>query len=197
MQHVCPECSSPFYVSSAIQRTFCSWQCRFSYGERPEVIRERFYSHVEVCSHGKTCALCCWPWRLCASRSKSPCFSFMVSGKQRNIVCPRFMYGLEYGPFDQSLEVCHNCPSGDNPVCISFHHLFLGTQKDNMDDMVRKGRSNRGEKNGGAKLTREQVREIRSLRENGLTLRVIADKFSISVESVRNIHFRKKWWYVE
>jgi len=50
----------------------------------------------------------------------------------------RVAYECFYGPFDDALKVCHTC---DNPRCVNPYHLFLGTQKDNLRDMFRKGRA--------------------------------------------------------
>ena len=63
----------------------------------------------------------------------------------------RLAYMIAYGTFDDALHVCHRC---DNPKCVRPEHLFLGTNKDNIQDSVRKGRKPR-------KLTSEQVAQIR------------------------------------
>jgi len=49
----------------------------------------------------------------------------------------RFSYKHHYGIFDKSLFVCHKC---DRPICCNPSHLFLGTHKDNMKDMLSKNR---------------------------------------------------------
>jgi len=59
-------------------------------------------------------------------------------GKHGN--CRR-LYELFVGPIKQGLYLCHHC---DNPYCVRPTHWFLGTQKDNMQDMARKGRSTKG-----------------------------------------------------
>jgi hypothetical protein len=50
----------------------------------------------------------------------------------------RLAFLMHYGNIPNSMHVLHRC---DNPPCINPQHLFLGTNQDNMDDMVRKGRS--------------------------------------------------------
>lgn len=59
------------------------------------------------------------------------------SGKWKGEVAHRVAWKCHYGPIPLGLLVCHHC---DNPPCWNEAHLFLGTQKDNMQDMMRKGR---------------------------------------------------------
>ncbi len=70
----------------------------------------------------------------------------------------RYAYYLAFGAYDMKLFVCHRC---DNPPCCRPDHLFLGSNADNVADMVRKDRHTRGERNGMAKLTATDVAEIR------------------------------------
>lgn len=63
----------------------------------------------------------------------------------------------------KGLDVCHRC---DNPPCCEPTHLFAGTEKDNIADMMRKGRWGGavGSRSHFAKLTEEKVREMRLAR---------------------------------
>jgi hypothetical protein len=49
----------------------------------------------------------------------------------------RFVYTKEFGAIPDGMFVCHSC---DTPGCINPGHLFLGTCKDNLEDMSRKGK---------------------------------------------------------
>ncbi len=98
-------------------------------------------------------------------------------------VASRVSYRLHRGQIPNGLCVLHTC---DTPACVNPGHLFLGTQADNLADMVAKGRSVKGEQHGGAKLSDAAVREILSLR-GSLRLREVAEQFGVSISLISMI----------
>jgi len=102
-----------------------------------------------------------------------------------------FWNGVDNLPSDQ--YVLHKC---DNPICVNPLHLFVGTHADNMRDMVSKGRERGavGTKNGGAKLTEQQVKEIRASSE---IYKVISEKYGISDSMISNIKLGRSWTHVK
>jgi len=49
----------------------------------------------------------------------------------------RAVYELMVGPIPEGVQVCHSC---DNPSCVRPDHMFLGSQRDNVQDCIKKGR---------------------------------------------------------
>lgn len=160
----------------------------------------RFWFHVK---RGK--ANECWPWQLSSNNGYG---QFQVGG--RPVRAHRVAYYLGHGADPGEYLVCHAC---DTPVCCNPSHLFLGTAGDNATDRNQKGRNNppsgwrsgrythpertaRGERAGGAKLTDEQVVEIRALYASGLTQQDVGDRFGIKRETVGAIIRGKNWQHI-
>jgi hypothetical protein len=135
----------------------------------------------------------------------------------------RLAYTAFLGEIPKGLGVLHIC---DTPSCVNPNHLYIGTSKNNSEDMVRRGRSSRGDKNGTrlypekllrgnqhwthlhpeklargekqghAKLTEEKVRYIFQLRKEGFNQKKIGEILSCKEETVNAILHRRNWKHV-
>ena|ERR1019366_4582631 len=97
----------------------------------------------------------------------------------------RLAYRVYRGPIPEGMLVLHRC---DMPCCVNPNHLFLGTDADNNNDCIAKGRAVHpaGEKQGLAKLTWKDVRAIRAVR-GIFTIRSLAHKYHVERSTVRNV----------
>jgi hypothetical protein len=105
----------------------------------------------------------------------------------------RVSYELLVGPIADGMFVCHKC---DVPSCVNPDHLFVGTPRDNIQDMFRKGRDNQpvGEQHGMARLTEQQVLEILESDEKH---DVLARRYNICRPQITTIKNRKSWKHLE
>lgn len=128
----------------------------------------------------------CWVWMgAITSRGYG-----QLQKNNKKIYAHRASYMAFKGDIPDGMYVCHTC---DNVSCVNPDHLFLGSQKDNMQDMKNKGRSTFGEKNGQAKLTPLQILQIKAMKK---TQQKIADCFGISRQLVGYIKSGKRWGHV-
>ena len=196
---VCQQCGKPFYANPAnLQRGWqkcCSMACRAIYYHRP--LSERFWDHVD--KHGPEVRDLgpCWLW----TAACYPNGYGQVGENERMLLSHRVSYELHFGPIPEGLQVLHRC---DVRNCVNPEHLFVGTQVENMRDMHDKGRHStvdrtgpdvpRGEKCGWAKLTDEQVREIRRAYAAREALQhELAARFGVAQTLVSQIVRGKVW----
>jgi len=141
----------------------------------------------------------------------------------RRTYAHRVSYELAHGPIPEGLFVMHKC---DTPLCVRPDHLRVGTPKENTQDAVRKRRMatgdrhgthtrpetvargarhgtkthpekvNRGEARPQAKLTEEQVRQIRGLAELGEAPKLLARRYGVTTTVIRRIISGHAWRHV-
>ncbi len=191
---VCPTCGGeslklPCHMKHG-HNHFCSRKCKnLSLYKNPV---ERFWNKVEKSPDGDGC----WQWTGCFDTAGYG----MLRISRKNQKAHRISYEIHHGAIPLNMQVLHRC---DNRKCVNPAHLFLGTNLDNMMDKVKKQRQARGdtlgmklsgELCGRAKLTWDKVAQIRNLRATELTLKEIAQQFSInSISTISEIINYKTW----
>lgn len=139
----------------------------------------------------------CWEWQRARNeRHAGRDYGIMwVNGKKWKTHV--FSYVLHFGPVN-GLWVLHRC---DNPPCCNPNHLFLGTCKDNVHDMISKGRAvrERGEDRYNARLTEDDIREIRRrcVRWDKLNSQTaLAKEFGVYHTMIHAIITGRRWKHV-
>lgn len=128
----------------------------------------------------------CWPWMSVRNNNGYGTFSMACpDGKRRMRLAHRMAWEITHAITLRRGEcVLHRC---DNPRCVNPNHLFIGTQGDNVRDAIVKGRMPVGEQSGQAKLTAQNVRDIREQHRTGLTRSDIARRFGVVPQTISKI----------
>lgn len=127
----------------------------------------------------------CWNW----SGMKSKTGYGQVKRDGKFLFAHRYSYLLHKGELG-SLFVLHKC---DNRLCVNPDHLFLGTQKENQQDMRAKGRHIYGEKSPNAKLTEKDVLEMYRLHDEGIGTIRLAHIFGVTKNLAWLVVTGKSW----
>ncbi len=148
---------------------------------------QRFWARVEKTSS-------CWFLR---SKPNDQGYGIFDNRGQKE-KAHRVAWELTNGPIPDGLNVLHNCPGGDNRRCCNPAHLWLGTLKDNSQDMMAKGTNKKqllaGEDNPKAKLTWVKVREIRErLSTGGVTQLQLAAEYGCKRVAISYIATGRNW----
>ena len=105
------------------------------------------------------------------------------------LVCEAFI-----GPRPDKMQTRHlNGDPADNRI----ENLVYGTQEENCADKILHGTDSRGERQGAAKLTDDDIFEIRRLLEADITGLKIAEMFGVSSGHISRIKLGKKWQHLQ
>jgi len=134
----------------------------------------------------------CWIWT--GAKLPSGYGQIKIPGARKQVYAHRLAWMLHRGEVPQKMRVLHKC---DNPTCVNPEHLFLGSSRDNMQDMKRKGRHLYGERNVEAKLKTEQVERIKTLLAGSeFTQLELAKMYSVSPMTISRIARGERWAHV-
>ena len=151
---------------------------------------ERFWSKVGITAIEDKC----WEWQGSFRRGGYGQFSITKNGICLNFSASRLSFVLTNGFAGQKV-VCHKC---DNPKCVNPKHLFLGTPKDNTQDMLAKNRhiSQKGSEHHKSVFTEKQVICIRQEHANGLSLAELAKKYKTKRPYIYDLVHRRRWKHI-
>ncbi len=146
-------------------------------------LEEKFLSRVKKTET-------CWLW---TGHINSYGYGTLHLRSDLRVKAHRLSYTLFVGPFDEDLDILHSC---DNPACVNPDHLRPGTHNENMQDMVNKGRSLKGESHNISKLKDDDIRQIRVLAQQ-IPILTIAKMFNVTQANVRFIVNGVTWKHVK
>ena len=183
------ECeTTPGHIKQG-QGKYCSRDCKYAAQRTP--LEEQFWA-IWATMEKPEDPTCCWLWP--GSRETRGYGRLKVEGKAHKAYrLALIFHGItlaegEYG--------CHTC---NNKPCVRVHplHVYRGTPQQNIDDRQKSGHTARGEHHWKAKLTEQDVIEIRATwnaaqKKFGL-LSILGEKYGVCHSMIRRIVTGQNW----
>ncbi len=169
-------------MNESAQAIVDAWPC---FKLTPEEIA-RFWSHVDKTEDDQQC----WLWRASGSDEGYGHFSLRRNNRGICALAHRMAWAITNGPILNGLSVLHRC---DVPSCVNPNHLWLGTQAENMADMIQKKRLPVGVKRWNNRFSEADVLDMRDLRNKGWKLKEIGQKYAAKLYIICDIVNRRSW----
>lgn len=163
------------------------------------MLDDRFWTKVN-----KNAPSGCWEWT--ANKNRGGYGMFRPGGLANKMSSHRLSWENSNRRLLPGECVLHHC---DNPKCVNPKHLFVGSKKDNTQDMMNKGRHRykasgvppphyKGSLNPRSKMTEIDVRKYREALASGeKTLRGLAREIGVDVKTLSNMRDSKTWKHVK
>lgn len=177
---VCDVCSREFYVPPSHRRLrqTCSLRCKGKQqlSWQKQDLATRFWAKVDKSGD-------CWIWTASVMKNGYGCLRI----NQKTTRAHRVAYELSVGPIPEGALLRHTC---DNRRCVKPEHLLPGTFKDNNQDALDRGRHLCGERDPKAKLSNNDVKEIRAALARGETGRSLSKRYRVDASWISQIKNR-------
>jgi len=136
----------------------------------------------------------CWNWK--ASTNSRGYGQLKMPNTRKNVLAHRLSYTMAFGDIKDGLFVCHKC---DNRTCVNPNHLFVGTAKENMQDMDAKGRRVKanmaGVKNPNATLDEDKVKLLKLLKDK-FPMESLIKIFGVKKTQIHRIINGQQWSHI-
>lgn len=202
MKCICKTCKKEYEVECWRKiSSFCSKECKYKKSSSwllknsfiienatSQEKRERLKSHFDkqvIRKNG------CWEWK---GKSEKGYPKMTCRKKLGSNLGHRASWIIHNGDIPEGLSVLHGC---DNKICTNPEHLFLGTNQDNVNDMLNKRRNPIGSKVGTSKLFEFQVKDIKIKLKNGISPCKLAKEYNVTLQAISLIKNGKNWKHVE
>lgn len=194
----CENCCQEFkYERWQKKRKFCSMKCNalkqaviwenIPKDKQQQLLKERLEKRLIKTND-------CWGWT--GPKDTNNYGSFRIGNK--TFRASRVSWMIYRGPIYDGLCVLHKC---DNPICVNPEHLFLGTMKDNSQDMIKKNRQGGQFSKGNippiSKLNPQKVKLIRHMINSNISLKEIANIFNVHKDTIYAVKTGKNWSHVK
>ena len=190
-----PDCDAPFVARGMCRKHYAAWR-RATPAEQRTVapgfsrltIEERFWGKVDRSAGPDAC----WPWK--PPKDRKGYGEFHVSLDRGKVRAHTFAVELATGqPCPPGKEGCHRC---DNPPCCNPRRVYYGTRKQNVHDMVIRGRVRHGSRHSGALLTEDAALAIRERFAAGETAPSLAAEFGVTDGCITSVVNGRSWKHV-
>lgn len=129
-------------------------------------------------------------------KNKEKCYDINYSKVGAHFLVKRLWSTYYNKKWPKKMLACHTC---DNPSCLNIFHIYPGTHKSNAQDMISRDRANKskGEEHYNAKLTEDEVLQIRSLYASGkYDYHELAKMFKVHASTIKAIILRHNWKHI-
>lgn len=186
-------CSIPDCGKPVLAREWCSihydrWRAHGDpLGEASPTPARLFYDHVALVYSGDRCVF--WPF---VRNNKG--YPIHTIGGVRGLVTRNICEAVHGSPPTPKHEAAHSCGNG-HLGCVTKRHLSWKTRAENIADRITHGTHVQGEKQGNAKLTEADVREILELK-GAASQRHIAKQYGVNQSAISEIHNGRSWRFL-